>query len=148
LERIHSDVVGPISPIGYDGSRYILTPVDDYTHFLVTYAIKNKVEVVSCIEQYEAAAKASFSVQICKFRCGNGSEYVTNELKDFFAEKGIQFEYTIPYSPTLNGVSERMNRTMLYKARSMLIGSGLPKNLWVEAVMAAAYLIKGASLRF
>jgi hypothetical protein len=29
LERIHSDVVGPISPIGYDGSRYILTLVDD-----------------------------------------------------------------------------------------------------------------------
>jgi transposase InsO family protein len=79
------------------------------------------VEVVSCIEQYEAAATARFSVLICKFRCDNGGEYVTNELKDFFAEKGIQFECTIPYSPALNGVSERMNRVMLDKARSMLI---------------------------
>jgi hypothetical protein len=33
-------------------------------------------------------------------------KYVTNELKEFSAEKGIQFEYTIPYSPALNGVSE------------------------------------------
>jgi hypothetical protein len=46
LERIHSDVVVPISLIVYDGSRYILT-LYDYTHFLVTYAIKNKLEVVN-----------------------------------------------------------------------------------------------------
>jgi hypothetical protein len=96
---------------------------------------------VSCIKQYEAAATTRFSVKICKFRCDNGGEYVTNELKEFFAEKGLQFEYTISYSPALNGVSEHMNCTMLNKARSMLIDSGLPKNLWVKAVMAAAYLI-------
>jgi hypothetical protein len=46
LERIHSDVVGPISPIGYDGSRYIdiLMLVDDFTNFLVTYAMKSKLK--------------------------------------------------------------------------------------------------------
>jgi hypothetical protein len=94
---------------------------------------------VSCIKQYEAAATARFSEKICKFRCDNGGEYVSNELKEFFAKKGIQIEYTIPYSPALNVVSERMNRTLLDKARSKLIGSGLPKNQWVEAVLSAVY---------
>jgi hypothetical protein len=45
---------------------------------------------------------------------------VPNELKEFFAEKGIQFEYTVPYSPALNGVSERMNRMLLDKASSFV----------------------------
>jgi hypothetical protein len=31
-------------------------------------------------------------MKICKFRCDNGGEYVTSELKEFFAGKGIQFE--------------------------------------------------------
>jgi hypothetical protein len=131
LERIHSEVVGSISPISYDGSRYILTRVDDYTHFLGTYAIKNKSEVVNRIRDYKAAVTARFSVEICKFRCDNRGEYVTNEPKEFFAEKRTQFDYTIPYSPALNAVSEQMNHKVLDKARSMLIGSGLPNNLWV-----------------
>jgi hypothetical protein len=33
LERIHSDVVGPIDTVSYNGNRYILTLLDDYTHF-------------------------------------------------------------------------------------------------------------------
>jgi hypothetical protein len=47
----------------------------------------------------------------------------------------------IPYSQALNVVSERMNPTVLDKVRSMLIGSGLPNNLWVESVLSAAYLL-------
>jgi hypothetical protein len=68
---MHSDLVDPISPIGYHGSRYILTLVGDCTRFLVLYAIKNQSEVVNCIKNYEGPVAARFSVKICKFRCDN-----------------------------------------------------------------------------
>ncbi|XP_071575062.1 uncharacterized protein [Temnothorax nylanderi] len=41
----------------------------------------------------------------------------------------------------LNGLAERMNRTLVEKARSMLIESNLPVYYWAEAVSTAAYLI-------
>ena len=45
LERIHSDVCGPITPVAWDGSRYFVSFIDDYTHFSIIYAIKKKSEV-------------------------------------------------------------------------------------------------------
>ncbi|GAU47995.1 hypothetical protein TSUD_404720 [Trifolium subterraneum] len=46
-----------------------------------------------------------------------------------------------PYTPQHNGLAERRNRTLLNMARCMLKGKGLPKNLWGEAVNAAAYVL-------
>nr|GEY21584.1 retrotransposon protein, putative, Ty1-copia subclass [Tanacetum cinerariifolium] len=40
-----------------------------------------------------------------------------------------------------NGLTERMNRTLNDKVRYLLIQSGLPKTLWVEATCMATYLI-------
>ncbi|GJQ87000.1 hypothetical protein Trydic_g12583 [Trypoxylus dichotomus] len=34
-----------------------------------------------------------------------------------------------------------MNRTLLDKARTMMLGTNLPKNLWNEAILAAVYLL-------
>ena len=54
---------------------------------------------------------------------------------------GIKMERTIPGTPQHNGIVERMNRTLIERARSIRIQSGLPKQFWVEVVNTAAYLI-------
>jgi hypothetical protein len=43
--------------------------------------------------------------------------------------------------PTKNGVVERMNRTLMDKARSMLSGVGLAQEFWAEAVDTTKYLV-------
>ena len=53
---------------------------------------------------------------------------------------GIICEFTIPYNPQQNGVSERMNRTLLEKARTMLINSKLDKIFWGDAILTACFL--------
>ncbi|CAG9574313.1 unnamed protein product [Danaus chrysippus] len=40
----------------------------------------------------------------------------------------------------MNGVAERMNRTLTEKARALLIDSQLPKELWGEALRYAIYV--------
>ena len=47
---------------------------------------------------------------------------------------------TVPHTPEQNGVAERMNRTLMESARSMLAHAGLPHCYWAEAVSTAAYL--------
>ena len=47
---------------------------------------------------------------------------------------------TAPYSPSQNGVAERMNRTLVELARAMLTAKKLPEFLWEAAVAHAAYL--------
>jgi hypothetical protein len=48
---------------------------------------------------------------------------------------------TTPYTPQYNGVAERMNMTLVEKARCKLSGVGLGKYFWVEAVGIACYLV-------
>ena len=50
------------------------------------------------------------------------------------------YEPSAPYIQNQNGVSERMNRTIMEKARSMLLEASLPESFWAEAVNTAVYL--------
>ena len=61
--------------------------------------------------------------------------------KDFCDTKGIKRELTAPYNPPQNGVSERMNRTIQEKMRSMLSNAGLPNGFWAEALVTVIHLI-------
>lgn len=141
LELIHTDVCGPINPISSTGERYILSFIDDFSHHLVVYLISNKSEVFSCFKEFESIATSKFGVKIASLRCDNGGEYISNEMKNFSKEKGIQLQYIPSYTPELNGVAERMNRTLLNNVRCLLHDSGVPKVYWKYAVETAVYLI-------
>ena len=111
---------------------------DFHIHNGFSYAKKS--EVKKYFQKYEAIVSAKFSKRISRIRCDNGGEYKSESFLSVCSEKGIQVEWTVPYSPEQNGVSKRMNRTLVEKARSMLGGSGIGKEFWGTAVQTAAYL--------
>lgn len=115
--------------------------MDDFTHFLHIYPLSKKSDVFNTFKQYYALVTAKYGSSLLVLSCDNGSEYSSNQFKQFCSEKGVKLQYTIPYTPEQNGHSERMNRTITERARSMLADSNLPKSLWNEAILMAAYLI-------
>lgn len=52
LDRIHSDLCGPMETTAIDGSRYFVTFIDDHTHFTVTYLLKEKGQVLEKLQQF------------------------------------------------------------------------------------------------
>ena len=46
----------------------------------------------------------------------------------------------MPHCPQQNGVSERMNRTLVESARSMIAHAGLSNIFWAEAISTASYV--------
>ena len=50
----------------------------------------------------------------------------------------IILEVTPPYVPQSNGITERKNRTLLDMVNVMLVSSGLPKNMWGEALYSTS----------
>ncbi|KAG3103598.1 hypothetical protein PC121_g930 [Phytophthora cactorum] len=74
-------------------------------------------------------------------RSDNGMEFVNNKVADIWQRNGIVHQRTVPYSPQQNGVAERMNRTIMEKARSMLHYKAMPMYWWAEAVNIAVYHI-------
>ncbi|GJZ18888.1 gag-pol polyprotein [Tanacetum coccineum] len=70
-----------------------------------------------------------------------GGEYTCDEFDTFCKQEGIKREFTMAYTPQQNGVVERMNRTLLERAKSMLETGSLEKSFWAEAVNTACYVI-------
>lgn len=140
-ELIYTDIAGPITPLSLNGEKYFQTITDDYSHFVKVYLLKQKSEAADNIINYVREINTQKGVKIKHIRCDNGGEFSSKYFKEYCVNKGIIIEYTRPYSPQQNGVAERLNRTLYNKARTILLESGLPKELWSEAIMCGAYQI-------
>ncbi|GJT67210.1 putative ribonuclease H-like domain-containing protein [Tanacetum coccineum] len=74
-------------------------------------------------------------------RLDNGTEFKNRDMLEFCGDKGIKQEYSNARTPQQNGVAERMNRTLIEAARTMLADSLLPTTFWAEAVNTACYIL-------
>ena len=79
-------------------------------------------------------------LRVRAIRTDNGGEYTSQQFNEFCADKGIMHQFTNPYTPEQNGISERLNRTLIESARSMLYHAKMPLKFWAEAVNTATYL--------
>jgi hypothetical protein len=94
-----------------------------------------------CFKDFYKLVTNQFNAKIQILRTDNGTEYVNNEFISFISDQGIIHQTTCPGTPSQNGVAERKNRHLLEVARSLMFQMNVPKYLWSEAVMTAAYLI-------
>jgi hypothetical protein len=74
-------------------------------------------------------------------RTDNGREFCSDAFDDYCRKEGIVRHHTIPHTPQQNGVAERMNRTIISKARYMMSNARMSKCFWAEAANTTCYLI-------
>ena len=134
LELIHTDVMGPMQTKSKGGARYILTFVDDFSRYVVAYFLKSKSEVAPKFREFKAMIENQCDQKIKTVRSDNGTEFVNKTFDGICRESGIVHQRTIPYSPQQNGLAERLNRTIMDKARSMLHYKCVSLEWWAEAV--------------
>lgn len=140
IELIHTDVCGPMQCPTWDGNKYFVTFLDDFTHYTAVALIKGKHEVPIKLKEFIAEAETKWNSKVSKIRCDNGLEYNNTELKTWTKKRGTVIDFTTPYTPQLNGKAERLNRTLLEKVRALLFDSRLDKEMWGEALYVATYL--------
>ena len=137
---IHSDLVGPMKIKSVGGKEYILTYLCGTTQYSFVYFIKHKSEQAERFEEFKAHYETLANEKIKELRTDNGREYLSNEFQKYLRENGIIHNTSVEYCPQMNGKAERLNRTLIVKARCMLISAGLASNLWTAAVSTANYL--------
>lgn len=140
LQIVHSDLCGPMSKASCAGNKYFVTFIDDFTRYSRVFCIKTKNEVIDMFKVYKAEVENFMEKKIKCLQSDNGTEYCNNEFNSFLKENGITRRLSAPYTPHQNGIAERKNRTLLEKARSLMIESNAPMYLWGEAIYTANYL--------
>ena len=141
LELVHSDVFGPMSVPSLGKSVYYVSFIDDFSRNTWIYFLRKKSEVFDRFKEFKALVENQTEKKIKVLRTDNGGEFCKKEFEEFCKKCGIARQKNTPYTPQQNGVAERMNRTLMEKARSMLSGTGLGQEFWAEAVETACYLV-------
>uniref|UniRef100_A0AAV1UWU0 Integrase catalytic domain-containing protein n=1 Tax=Peronospora matthiolae TaxID=2874970 RepID=A0AAV1UWU0_9STRA len=141
LERVHADVMGTMINFCKGGAKYILTFVDDYSRYVSVFMIKSKSEVTGMFKDFKTFFENQWRARLRCLRSDNGSEFVNKTTAGICQQNGIVHQRSVSYSPQQNGVAERMNRTIMENARSMLNYKDVSTEWWAEAVIAAVNLI-------
>ena len=127
LELVHSDVCGKMQEKSLGGSEYFLTFTDDKSRYTWVYVLKTKDQVFDCFLEWKALVEKQTKQKLKTLRTDNGGEYTSNKFEKYLKDEGIRHERTVPKTPEQNGVAERLNRTLVESARSMLLDANLPK---------------------
>ena len=90
LGLIHSDISGPMPITSMNGSRYILTFIDDFSRYTWVLFYKKKSDFLEKFTELKALIENASGKKIKILRSDNGREYVSNELLHICSQSTIQ----------------------------------------------------------
>lgn len=138
LERVHTDVVGPLRTSSLGGAKYSLTMVDEFSSLSSVTLLSTKGEAGHALIEGLHKWQRLTGKSVKYVRSDRGGEFSSCMLESEFSKSGVTHEYTTAYTPQQNGVAERMNRTLFEKVRCSLMGANMPDEFWGLALQSAS----------
>ena len=143
LELVHSDLCGPFKVKSKGGALYFATFIDDHSRKIWVYPLKSKDQVFDVFKQFQALSERPTGKKLRCIRTDNGGEYI-GPFDNYCKSQGILHQKTPPKTPQLNGLEERMNRTLVERVRCVLSEAKLPNSFCAEALNTVAYVINSS----
>ncbi|KAM0022876.1 putative RNA-directed DNA polymerase [Helianthus debilis subsp. tardiflorus] len=79
-DLIHLDLWGPYKVSSYEGYRYFLTIVDDFSRAVWCYMLKNKMEVFENLKFFYELVLTQFKKKVKVFRSDNGTKFINSQM--------------------------------------------------------------------
>ncbi|CAI7932708.1 unnamed protein product [Closterium sp. NIES-54] len=137
LDEVVMDVVGPLK-LGAAGAEYFLTILNVYTRMTWVYVLSKKSDMAETVKtDWLPMVERQQDRLVKAIHTDRGGEILSKEFGLWLKKNGIRHSLTMPYSPAMNGIAERANRTITETARGLLIEAGLPDYFWPDAVRSA-----------
>nr|GEY71084.1 retrovirus-related Pol polyprotein from transposon TNT 1-94 [Tanacetum cinerariifolium] len=148
LELLHTDLFGPSIVQSYEGNRYTLVIVDDYSRYTWTRFLKDKIKAFDQIDKFSNKIQNQLGCTIVSIRTDDIREY-DNEVKfkEFCNANGITHNFSAPRTPESNGLVKRKNRTLQEMSRTMLNEQSLPQRFWCNAKVTSTYILNRILVR-
>lgn len=84
FELIHMDLLGPYKIPTFDGNKYFLAVVDDFTKMTWIFLLKLKSDICMVLQQFFAFVKTQFDKSLKMVRTYNGTEFVNSVCTNMF----------------------------------------------------------------
>jgi len=99
LLLIHCDLWGPHRTHSLNGWCYFLCIIDDFSHGVWLYLLKDKTETYVKFVTFCSLAQNQFSTTIQRMCSDNGTEFTKRHLRVYLSKAGIVHESTCVDSP-------------------------------------------------
>jgi transposase InsO family protein len=132
---------GASRKVSHGGARYMRTIIDDYSHRVWPYFLRNKSDAFESFKTWKVMLEKQPERKLKVLRTDNGMKFCSSDFKSFYRKACIVGHHIVPHTPHQNGVAECMNKTIISKAHCMLSNSGLSRKFLAEAASIACHLI-------
>ena len=140
LDLVHSDLCGPMKTRSLGGALYFVTFIDDHSRKTWVYTLKRKDQVLDVFKKFQALVERQIGKKLRCIRTDNGGEF-TGPFDEYCRQQGIRHQKTPPKTPQLNGLAERMNRTLVERVRCLLSQAQLPGYFWGKVLSTAVHVL-------
>lgn len=106
----------------------------EHTRKIWTLYLRTKDVFVDVFQVWLPRVEAESGCKMKALRADGGGEFISIKLEEYCEKQGIIIKYATPYLHEENGLAERGWRTLVTMKDSLLIDSGLPNDLWAEAM--------------
>ncbi|XP_075076668.1 uncharacterized protein LOC107795030 [Nicotiana tabacum] len=142
FDLIHIDTSGPYKSNTYNGFRYFLTIVDDYSRGTWAFLLSSKSNAFSMLKSFLSMVARQFNANVKMIRSDNALELGKGTQEaTFLASEGIVHQVSCVATPQQNGIVERKHRHILEIARGLIFQSRLPMSYWGESILIATHII-------
>lgn len=139
-DLVVTNVWGPLQVESLQQNWYYMAFVDVYSRLSVVFFMRTKDQVKDYYKVFEALVKTQTGHTICQIRSDNRKEFINHNLQEYTASQGMILEQMAPYSSAQNGITERLNWTLVDLSMSGMAQHGLPHYLWQESITHANFV--------
>ncbi|GKD84806.1 retrovirus-related pol polyprotein from transposon TNT 1-94 [Tanacetum coccineum] len=133
------DLCGPMRVESFNGKKYVLVIVDDYSRYTWTHFLRSKDETPEVLIDFLKLVQRGLHAQVRTVQTDKGTEFLNKTLHAYFAKEGIRHETSTARTPEQNGIVKRRNRTLVEAARTMLSAAKVPLFFWAEAIATTCF---------
>ena len=115
----HMNLWGEYPVQSINRNQYYILMIDDKSRYTTIRFLKQKSQATQHVQNYITHLNIR-GHSTCAIHVDRGTEFLNDAIKTWCAEHGIEIQTTTPYSPSQNGVAERMNRMIVELACAMI----------------------------
>lgn len=140
-DLVHLHLWGPYNVSTIQGSKYILTIVNEYSQRTWVYLLKLESDAVLYIKQFLLMIKKQFKRSVKIFRSDNGGEFNNSITRQLFCDLRTIHQTSCAFTLQQNGRVKRKHRHLLNLARAVQFQASIPIRYWGYCILGACYLV-------
>ncbi|XP_013614156.1 PREDICTED: uncharacterized protein LOC106320348 [Brassica oleracea var. oleracea] len=132
-------IIGKSHKQSFPKAKHVTNGIMEYVHSDL-WGSPSTPDSLARAKEWKAEVETKTEKKVKCLRTDNGLEFCNKQFADYCKKAGIKRHITCTYTPQQNGVSERMNITIMDKVRCMLAESGLDQSFWAEAASTTRFI--------